>query len=105
MNLHKHPRLLAVFGALLVLTLSAATVIAQDKKVADDQGETVIQATDDSQKKPATETEKSENNEKYDAENTISESSTKQENTNADERFIPTEEISEDLPVSFPVDI
>lgn len=102
MNLHKNSRLLAVFGALLVLTLSTTTVIAQDKKVADDQDETVIQANGDSQNKPATDTEKSENS---GAENTTSESSIKQENTNADERFIPTEEISEDLPVSFPVDI
>lgn len=102
---------MSIRSALLTLLLSSALVISvfnasHAQEVSRDSAEKIAAgenvSQDSSLKGDVTEKEKEKEKEKKDNEKTAIKDPI---SASGDDRFIPTEEISEDLPVSFPVDI
>ncbi len=94
-------QLSAVTGVLLALSFTAMVAIAEDTKPDVTESKAVIK----SNKEKNTPAHINSKDNQTQAADTTQDTSATKDPINADERFIPTEEISEDLPVSFPVDI
>ncbi|MGH1370512.1 MAG: hypothetical protein ACRBBW_00650 [Cellvibrionaceae bacterium] len=91
MQTEKYSFTLFLVGALLALSLNT-TVTAEDEESVNAKQSATIESDKNESKTPVADADKANETQNKDV-------------TNTDERFIPTEEISEDLPVSFPVDI
>ena len=109
---HKLDKALSVsrlfLSAAVIAALTTLSVAAQDQNSTNTDGTSQTQTADKVENTSTPEViakDKVETETETETETTVQEKIETKNTNSADERFIPTEEISEDLPVSFPVDI